>query len=129
MHSSVSAVLSGIEVCRRLLTQHPTVPIKAVNRRFDFAATTAGPHKVFRYPPDRWVELRPHTCGIAVQLASGPLRMTAVSLPYPMMPGGIGDDLCPDLDAIESDPFLEALAAAANRALDQLASFPEPTHV
>lgn len=129
MHHSVQAVLSGIEACRRYLLAHPAQPVKAVNRRFDYTESTAGPHAVFSYGPGRWVELRPLTFGIAIQLAHGPLRMTAASVPYPMMPGCAVDEPYPDPAAIVSTPFLEALAVAVDRALEQLARLPEPIHV
>lgn len=150
MHPSAHIVLSGIEACRRVLRQHPGRPVKAVNRRFDYADSADQP---LRLPADRgaehrWVELRPHTAGIAIQLVDGPRRALAGSVLYPAAAepaesagpadatngaqsgaaGGEDPWLGIDPGAITAPPFLTTLAAAAARALEQLDSFPETLH-
>ncbi len=143
MHPSAHIVLSGIEACRSFLRQHPGAPLKAINRRFDYAdaapqAPAAGPQppSVAAGPvagpgPRRWVELRPHSAGIAIQLVDGPRRTLADSVLYPAAPEAAEADrlwLGISPEAITAPPFLTKLAAAAARALEQLDSFPEALH-
>jgi hypothetical protein len=133
MHPAAHIVLSGIEACRRCLRQHPGQPVKAVNRRFDFAETApaAGPGSPADAGARRWVELRPHSAGVAIQIVTGTRRALAESLLYPATPESAGADrpwLGIDPAAIIAPPFLTQLAAAAARALEQLDSFPEPLH-
>lgn len=144
MHPSVQIVLSGIEACRRVLRQHPGQPVKAINRRFDYidAADTPSSSASAQGTPRRWVELRPHTAGIAIQLVDGSRRALAGSVLYPAAAEPADADPCAqgagagaespwlgiDADAITAPPFLTKLAAAAARALEHLDSFPETLH-
>lgn len=145
MHPSAHIVLSGIEACRSYLRQHPGAPVKAVNRRFDYAEAApedpaTGPHlpSVSAGPAagpgprcGRWVELRPHSAGIAIQLVDGPRRTLAGSVLYPATAEAAEAELWLGInpEAITAPAFLTQLTDAADRALRQLPALPEPAHV
>jgi len=133
MHPAAHIVLSGIEACRRCLRQHPGQPVKAVARRFDYAESAAAARPAGPADPGarRWVELRPHSAGVAIQIVTETRRTLAESVLYPATPDASGTDrlwLGIDPAAITAPPFLTTLAAAADRALERLDSFPELLH-